>query len=135
MRVYVIASYDHAPLVRAIHDRLREIGIEPTSSWAETAHGPEELERLSDVQCWHIWNRNGVDMNAADIVLVLADTPMREGWAEVERARRNSMHIVWVGRPTLGARADGWRTWFVAGVDDALAALRQAVTESCDNRR
>ena len=127
LRCYVIAAYSHAPAVRAIHDRLRMMGIEPTSSWAEEAHGPEVLDELSDLECMAIWERNRDDLDSASVVLVLADTPMREGHAEAAHAMRTGCRVVWVGRPTLGARADSVfgsnGPWFVATVDDALAGL------------
>lgn len=127
MRVYVIAAYSHAPAVRAIHDRLRMMGVEPTSSWAEEACGPEALERLSDDECYRIWDRNRRDLDNASVALVLADTPMREGHAEAAHAMRTGCRVVWVGRPTLGARADSVfgsnGPWFVESVDDALAGL------------
>ena len=128
LKVYIIAAYAHAPAVRAIHDRLRMVGIEPVSSWAEGAHGAEELEHLTKSQCRDIWQRNDADMRSADVVMVLADTPCREGFMEAARAyERGRQDIVWVGRPTLTARAwvDGCTT--VATVDEAVAVLEGMV--------
>ena len=131
-RVYIIAAYSAAPAVRAIHDRLRMAGIEPVSSWAEEAHGPEALDGLSDDECYRIWDRNRRDLDSASVALVLADTPMREGHAEAAHAMRTGCRVVWVGRPTLGARADSVfgsnGPWFVATVDDALAGLEGMVS-------
>lgn len=130
MRAYVIAAYGSAPVVRALHERLRAIGIEPTSSWAEDAHGPEDLEALSDAECLRIWQRNRDDMDAASIAIVLADTPMREGHAEASYALRSGMDVVWIGRPTLTARSRGVYSqgpWFVASIEDALAGLEGMV--------
>ena len=127
MKLYVIAAYSHAPQVRAIHERLRALGIEPTSSWAEEANGPEALDGLSDDECYRIWDRNRRDLDSASVALVLADTQMREGYSEAAHAMRTGCRVVWVGRPTLGARADSVfgsnGPWFVATVDDALAGL------------
>lgn len=123
---YVIAAYTSAPQVRALHDRLRTIGIEPTSSWAEEAHGPEALEALSTQACRAIWTRNDRDMREADVVIVLADTPCREGFMEAARAYYDGRQdMVWVGRPTLTSRAwvDGCVT--VVDVDAAVALLSE----------
>jgi hypothetical protein len=121
--VYVIAAYDHAPLVRAIHSRMRALGITPTSSGAEQAHGAEQLELLSDEACARIWRRNRDDMAGARIVLVLADTPTREGHCEADRGIGAGHRMVWVGRPTLSARASTGHIWYVDSVDAALAGL------------
>ena len=127
MKLYVIAAYSHAPQVRAIHERLRALGIEPTSSWAEEANGPEALDGLSDDECYRIWDRNRRNLDSASVALVLADSPTREGHAEAAHAMRTGCRVVWVGRPTLGSRADSVfgsnGPWFVATVDDALAGL------------
>lgn len=124
LRVYVIASYQSAPLVRAIHDRLRMLGIEPTSSWAEEACGAEDLASLTKDECRAIWKRNDQDMRVADVVMVLADTPCREGFMEAARAYHwGGQRIVWVGRPTLTARAWVDNCVTVATVDEAIAAL------------
>lgn len=123
-RIYIIAAYAHAPAVRALHDRLRMAGHEPVSSWAEQAHGAEDLDALTKDECRAIWKRNDSDMRSADIVVVLADTPCREGFMEAARAYHwGVQEIVWVGRPTLTARAwvDGCTV--VADVDAAVEAL------------
>jgi hypothetical protein len=122
LKVYVVASFQSAPSVRAIHDRLRMLGIEPTSSWAEEAHGAEALDGLSDEECYAIWARNRDDLDNASVALVLADTPMREGFAEASYALRSGVDTVWVGRPTLQARAHGG-VWFVESVDAAIEGL------------
>lgn len=121
-RVYVIAAYAEAPTVRAIHDRLRMIGCEPTSSWAESAHGAEDLASLSDAECARIWDRNDVDMQDATVVLLLADTPAREGWMEAQRALDYGKRLLCVGRPTLTLRAFD-RVEVVDSIDAALAAI------------
>jgi len=124
-RIYVIAAYTSAPAVRALHDRLRAAGHEPVSSWAEEAHGPEALEALTQDECRAIWKRNDSDMRSADVVMVLADTPCREGFMEAARAYHwGGQQIVWVGRPTLTARAWVANCVTVATVDEAVEAVR-----------
>ncbi|MBP9863666.1 MAG: hypothetical protein KBD62_37315 [Kofleriaceae bacterium] len=125
-RVYVIAAYTAAPEVRTLHTRLRMAGHEPTSSWAEEAAGPEDLASLTPGQCGAIWDRNDQDMIDANVVVVLADTPAREGFLEAQRAFDLRKRIVWVGRPTLTVRAyigPASRLVVVADVDQALRAL------------
>lgn len=123
-RIYVIASYDSAPLVRAIHSALRELGHEPTSTWAEEAEGEEHLDGLSGAECLAIMRRNAADMDRASTILALGDSPMREGHMELERAISVGWHdIIHVGRPALSVRARPASVWFVATIEDALAAL------------
>ena len=104
MRCYVIASYSWAPQVRAIHDRLRTMGVEPTSQWAEGAHGPEDLDSLTDDECQSIWLRNVADLAESDAVIALLDSPMREGWMELGRAMREHKTCLLVGRHALTTR-------------------------------
>ncbi len=126
LSIYVIAAYSAAERVRGIHASLRALGYSPVSRWAEDAHGPEQLEALSDAQCYAIWSANYAALERADAAIVLADTPMREGFAESSYALRSGIDTVWVGRPTLMARAfcdRGVGPWFVESVDAALDAL------------
>ena len=123
-RVYVVAAFQSAPEVRILHTRLRLAGHDYTSSWAETAHGPEDLTALSTAECRAIWSQNDADMRRADAVWILADTPCREGWMEAQRAvDMGGMPIVVVGRPTLTLRAWCDGVTYVPGVDAALATL------------
>jgi putative intracellular protease/amidase len=128
MKVYIIASYQSAGDVRAIHDALRTAGHEPTSSWAETAAGPEDLASLTAQECGAIWDRNDADLLDADVVMVLADTPCREGFLEAQRAMDLRKRIVWIGRPVLSVRAyigPASRLVVVGSVVDGLALLAQ----------
>lgn len=118
MDVYVIAAYESAPRVRDLHDRLRALGHTPTSRWAEHAHGPEELGDY--VACSEIIAANLRDMRSADVVIILADTPMREGWCEVERC--GAANAVVVGRYNLTTRA---RCYARVNTDDEAIAWVQ----------
>ena len=109
MKVYVIAAYDHAPQVRAIHDRLRMVAIEPTSSWAEEAHGAEALGTKTYEERYEIATRNARDLAAAGAVIALLDTPMREGWLELARAVDEGKKILLVGRHCLSTSL--WVDW------------------------
>lgn len=126
LKVYVIGAYESSPAVRLLHTRLRMAGHEPTSSWAEEATGPEDLASLTPGECGAIWDRNDQDMIDANVVVVLADTPAREGFFEAQRAFDLRKRIVWVGRPVLSVRAyigPASRLVVVENVDQALRAL------------
>lgn len=123
MNIYVIAAYGHAAEVRQLHARLRELGHTPTSRWAEEATGPEDLGSMALEQLADAWERNHADMLRADAVIVLADTAMREGFMEAERAVEAGMSIVWVGRPTLSVAAFPGRARMFASVDEAVEGL------------
>lgn len=119
MLIYVIAAYESAPRVRDMHERLRALGHTPTSRWAEQAHGPEELGDY--VACEAIITTNLRDMRSADAVIILADTPMREGWCEVERC--GSANAVVVGRYNLTTRARCYAR--VDSDDEAIAWVQE----------
>ena len=118
MLIYVIAAYECAERVRDLHERLRALGHEPTSRWAEQAHGPEELGGYAE--CEAIIAANLRDMRRADAVIILADTPMREGWCEVERCGLNA---VVVGRYNLTTRARCYAR--VDSDDEAIAWVQE----------
>lgn len=115
MRIYIIAAYSAAPRVRALHARLRDLGHEPTSSWAEHAHGPEPIGGYSESGA--ILEANTAALESSDGAIILADTPMREGWCEV--ARLAEQRVCVVGPSNLTTRAHGWD--HVATDADALA--------------
>lgn len=121
MLIYVIAAYESAERVRDIHDRLRALGHTPTSRWAEQAHGPEELGDYAE--CEAIIHANLRDMRSADVVIILADTPMREGWCEVERCGPNA---VVVGRYNLTTRARCYAR--VDSDDEAIAWVQEVAS-------
>lgn len=104
LRLYVIAAHTWAPRVRVIHDRLRTMGVEPTSQWAEQMTGPENLDAHSDDECQRIWLNNAADMGEASVILALCDSPMREGWLELGRAFQTHRTILLVGRHALTTR-------------------------------
>lgn len=120
LAIYVIAAYSAAARVRGIHDSLRALGYSPVSAWAEQAEGPEQLESMSDAECYAIWCDNYGALAKCDGVIVLADTPMREGWCEVSACADQRVPVVVVGPPNLTTRAMAWD--HVA--TDALAVSR-----------
>lgn len=124
MLVYIIAAYQSAERVRRLHRTLRAAGHTPTSRWAESAHGPEQLGDAD--ACERARRANLDDMHRAQAVIVLADTPMREGWCEVERCRHTADVLV-VGRHNLTTRARCYAQVPDDGrwIDEALDWLRE----------
>lgn len=119
MYVYVIAAYGAAVRVRALHARLRAEGYEPSSTWAEEAMGPECLDDADAANA--AWVRNHNDLERAAAVIVLADTPMREGWCEVARCEDSGRDVIVVGPANLTTRALRWD--HVADDEAAIRAL------------
>ena len=108
MLIYVIAAYAAAERVREIHASLRALGHTPTSAWADEADGPEQLDTMSDSECYAVWSANYGALGRSDGVIVLADTPMREGWCEVAMVADAGQRVVVVGPPNLTTRAMAW---------------------------
>jgi hypothetical protein len=102
--VFICAAFQSAPLVRSMHTTLRNRGVECLSGWADDAGDePENLDSYKPEQLYEFWFKNRDGISRADTVIVLADTPMREGHAEAEYARMLGKRVVWSGRPTLTA--------------------------------
>lgn len=130
--VFICAAFTAAPLVRSMHTTLRARGVTCLSGWADTAGDePEDLEKHSPEDLYNYWRKNRDGITSADTVIVLADTPMREGHAEAEWARMHGKRIVWVGRPTLTATiADFIRVATpIEAIDNVLAITRRSVTQ------
>jgi hypothetical protein len=130
--VFICAAFSAAPLVRSMHTTLRARGVTCLSGWADEAGDePEDLERFSEGDLYGFWFKNRDGISRADTIIVLADTPMREGHAECEYARMLGKRIVWVGRPTLTATiADFIRVATpIEAIDNVLAITRRAVTQ------
>jgi hypothetical protein len=109
LRCFICAAFTAAPLVRTMHTTLRAAGVECLSGWADEAGDePEDLDAFSveDLRAFWFNNRNGIEQ--ADVVIVLADTPTREGHAEAEYARIHKKQVLWVGRQTLTAAVEGY---------------------------
>lgn len=135
IHAYVIASYSRASFVRAeVHPALREMGLTPTSSWAETATGPEDLATLDARQIRAAAVRNCRDLASADIVFMLADgwPQPREGFVELGEADALCKRVVFVGRPCLRVawRASEGLCTVVATYAEGLEAVRRWVREA-----
>jgi hypothetical protein len=119
-RVYVAAPYADASGVRRVHALLRYLRLEPTSSWAEEAEGPEALDRLPLELVREIADRNDAALASSSAVLVLArEGAGREMFAEIRFALERRIPVVWVGpaRPLTAYRVG------VTRVDDLTEAL------------
>jgi len=122
LRCYVAAPFVDAPYVREVHACLRLLGIEPSSSWAESADGePERLDLMPLEQVRAIAERNDHALATSDVVLVLPrDGAGREMYAEARLAIAIGLEVIWVGGPRpLSAYREG-----VALVDTLQEAFR-----------
>jgi hypothetical protein len=119
-RVYVAAPYEDAPGVRRVHALLRYLRLEPTSTWAEEADGPEVLEKMPLDVVRALADRNDADLESSSALLVLPRAGAgREMYAEVRLAIERNIPVIWVGGPRpLSAYRVG-----VARVDDLTEAL------------
>ena len=128
-RVYVAAPYGDGHRVRRTHALLRYLRLEPTSSWAETADGPEDLGAIPVEKIRALAAKNDEELLNSDAVLVLARVGAgHEMCAEARLAIDRGIAVVWVGEPRcLSACRNG-----VDRVDDmteAFARLCQLAAE------
>ena len=131
MNVYVSAPFAEAHFVRHhIHPRLKALGIKPTSSWAEEAHGgPEDFDMFSPGELQAIAAKNDADLEKSDAVLLY--DPMGEGYetyCEVRFAIVLGKQVVWCGSRCLSR----WRAVVrrVDSLDAGLAELRTMMLKS-----
>lgn len=128
--VYVAAPYADAEQVRALHRRMRVMGLQPTSSWAEAADGPESFTNKLPEVLRDFALANDAELLRSSAVLVLArDGVGGEMFAEARLALDNDIPVFWVGRRTLSA----WREGVVLceDVDDGLSKILHA-RKGCD---
>lgn len=106
---FICAAWSWAHRVREMHAALRDAGVTPLSLWAEHANGEADaLHDFSHEQLEQFWYGNREGIAAADVVVMLADSPAREAFQEIEYARMIGRQIVWVGRDTLTAAINQW---------------------------
>ncbi len=119
--VYVASSYQNAPYVRAVHEKLRAIRMEPSSSWAGHANGPEPRD-LSVDALRAIAARNDSDLLDSHAVLVIAHEQSGETFAELRLALERQLPVVYMGeRRILSAYRPG--VVRVESIVEALYAL------------
>lgn len=119
---YVAAPYADAERVRTVHDRMRGLGIIPSSRWAMNANGPEDLHLYDREQLREIARVNDSDVINSDCVLVLS----REGagaemFCEARLALTLSITVYWVGRRILSSYRES--VILCDDIDDALAMM------------
>lgn len=121
-RIYVAAPYEDAGHVRDLHKRLRSLGFEPSSRWAESSRGPEDFTKYTPLQLRAIAEGNDQDVFDSDVMIVLARAGAGgEMFAEARVALGFGIPVVWVGRRTLSA----WRLGVhrVTDIDDGIAKI------------
>ena len=123
LNVYVAAPYEDGAFVfQGVHERLRALGMTPTSTWAEHAIGREDFSRYTPARLREFAVRNDADLRAADVALVLARAGAGgEMFAEARVAIDWGKPVVWCGRLILSA----WRSGVVRAedLDAALSIL------------
>ncbi len=129
-RVYVAAPFQDARSVFEVHESLRELRLEPSSSWVALALvvGAEDFSRFTPERLRELAETNDLDVASSKAMLVLA----REGvggemFAEARLALMMGIPVVWLGRRTLSA----WRLGVVRAesLDEALALVSKLVVE------
>lgn len=132
LRAYVAGPYSTAYFIRSlVHERLRQINVEPTSSWAELATGPEDFARFSPAAIRNAAAKNDADLRGSHVLLVvdLAGTG-RETYAELRLALEWNKACVFLGRPALSAFRSGVvRVANLDGAIDILARMRLALEQ------
>ncbi|MGZ5968079.1 MAG: hypothetical protein ACXWP4_10465, partial [Polyangiales bacterium] len=79
---------------------LRALGIRPTSSWAEQATGPENLEEMPIELVRAIASRNDHALSVSDVIVVLPrEGAGREMYGEARLAVALGIPMIWVGEP------------------------------------
>lgn len=122
MKVYVAGPYATAAAVREIHSRLWALCLEPVSTWAEAAAGPESFAGMTPEDLARVAEKNDADLRSADVVLVVdIEGRGRETYAELRVALEWGMPAVFVGKLSLTS----WRRGVVRAesLDEALARL------------
>ncbi len=124
MKVYVAAPYADAQSVVYLHERMRTLGIEPTSLWATQAEGAENLTALSREEVQAIAASNYADIARSTSMIVLA----REGvGGEMFREFGYALDVAalplvcWVGRRILSAYDS--RVTLCEDLDEAIQAV------------
>jgi hypothetical protein len=109
LRVYLAAPFADAPQVRELDTKLVELGIDVTSTWADAANGPEELDKMPVAEVRRVALANDRDLLRAHLVVTLArDGAGAEMFAEVRLALAHRIPVLWVGtRRPLSAYRQG----------------------------
>lgn len=122
--VYVSAPFEDDAVVRAVHDRLEDLHITPTSRWADYDMSASSFAKYAPTQLRQVAIQNDADLRGSDVVMVLARAGAGdEMFADARMAIEWKKAVVWVGkRRTLTA----WRAGVVI-VDDIDAGIKTLV--------
>jgi hypothetical protein len=126
MRVYVAAPFARRSEVREVHKRLRALGIEPTSSWANAPDGIADAPTPEEAKV--AIRQNDADLKSSDAVLVMGYPG--EGGEQFAEARLGILlgkPVIWTGRRILSSFRPG--AVYLSTLDLALSALRGLAIE------
>lgn len=100
MKIYVAAPFEHGPRVRELHDKLRELGHEPTARWVEVATGDKDCLHLTSIErIKRSYAENDEDVAASDLLVALVAPGLgKEMFCEAALARQLGKPIYWVGQ-------------------------------------
>jgi hypothetical protein len=117
-RVYVAAPYARRFEVRALHERLKGIGVVPTSSWADS----EDADAMTLETATVCFRRNDSDVFGSHALLVLGyPNEGGEMFAEARLALMVGIPCAWVGRRILSSWRPGVRHF--NSIDEAITTL------------
>lgn len=99
MKIYFAAPFTLGPYVLKLHDLARELGHEPTSTWASEASGePDTLDELADGRRLALMVQNDADVERADLLVAIVVSGLgKEMFCEATLARFRGLPIYWVG--------------------------------------
>ncbi len=134
LRIYVAAPFSLGTEVLRVHDALRTMRVEATSSWAYAAaaqRGNEDLHTRSEDEIRIIADANDRAVLASDVVLsIVVPGKGREQYAECALARVHGIPVLWHGEPSafpLSAYRDGSQRF--VRLDDALERIAAIAAE------
>jgi hypothetical protein len=128
--VYVAAPHACWPHVLKTHDRLRRIGAEPTSAWADQAATTSTREvALTRADAHAALDMNRQCILGSDVIVVLGHPGGVETCCEVGWALAHKRSVLWVDegqKVPLSVRGDSLAR-LVASLDEALDAIGETV--------
>jgi hypothetical protein len=131
LRVYVASPFSLGTEVLRVHDVLRNMRVEATSTWAYVAaaqRGNEDLHLRTEEEIRVIAEANDRAVLASDVVLsIVVPGKGREQYAECALARLNGIPVLWHGEssafPLSAYRVGAERFVSLDDAFDRIAAM------------